>query len=185
MRQRYRAREWQSVASTHHSNGARARCAMARDAKPMRDARFAVAMAVGIIGALVAGLPSSRSHAAAMRLDAAASRDAQRAHGTRDRSSLLAAKPCCMRLCGEHAGSPSCLLRVRSKAFERSTRSLPQGLHARLDQCVVGMSTEPRCEQRRGSASVSSRHATRVSTARRACHCIDAFVIAKRAHSMA
>ncbi|MCZ3129684.1 hypothetical protein NYY92_18240, partial [Acinetobacter baumannii] len=74
--------------------------------------------AAGIIGALVAALPSPLSRTAALRFDAVASRDAQRAPGTHDRSSLLAAKPCCTRLCGEHAGSPSCLRRVLARACE-------------------------------------------------------------------
>ncbi|MCT9073748.1 hypothetical protein [Cupriavidus gilardii] len=185
MRHRYRAHEWQSVASTHHPNDARARCATTRDARSMRDARFAVAMAAGIIGALVAALPSPLSRTAALRFDAAASRDAQRAPGTHDRSSLLAAKPCCTRLCGEHAGSPSCLRRVLARACEGSSSTSRQAARAHVGQRVVGMSTASRCEQRGGSVGVSSRHAMRVSTARRACHCIDAFVIAKRAHSMA
>lgn len=182
---RHRAREGQSVASAHHSIDARARCAATREAMPIRDACRDVATAVVAVDALVVRLAATVSSGAAMRCDDAASRGDKRPRNTRDRSSVHAAKPCHMRLSGKHAGSPSCRRCARARVGEGASRTSSQGARAAVAHRIVGMSMRPRCDRRRGSRSVSSRHAMRVSTARRACHRIDVFVIAMRAHSMA
>ncbi len=75
-------------------------------------------------------------------------------------------------------------LRYRQR-WRRSSRPSSRGVRAQCEHRVVGMSMRSRCDRSRGSRSVSSRHAMRVTTARRACHRIDGFVIAKRAHSVA
>lgn len=182
---RHRAREGQSVASAHHSIDVRARCATTREAMSMRDACHHVATSVVAVDALVAGLAATVSSGAAMRCDDAAAHAEQRARATCERSSVHAAKPCHMRLSGKHAGSPSCRRCARARVGEGASRTSSRGARAAVAHRIVGISMRPRCDRRRGARSVSSRHAMRVSTARRACHRIDVFVIAMRAHSMA
>ncbi|MBO4121663.1 hypothetical protein J5T34_13090 [Cupriavidus gilardii] len=101
---------WQSVASTHHSIDARARCATTRDAMPMRETRLDVATVLVLFDALVVGLATTVSRGAPMRFQETASHRAKPAHDTCDAFALRSAKPCFKRLCGKHAGSPSCLL---------------------------------------------------------------------------
>jgi hypothetical protein len=137
------------------------------------------------VDARVDGLVAMVSSGAAMRFDDILSRAEQSARDARDRSSVHAAKPCRMRFSGEHAGSPSCLRCGLARAGDGWLRTSSQGVRAAVVHRIVGMSMEPRCDRTRGSRSVSSRHAMRVSTACRACHRIDVFVIAMRAHSMA
>ncbi|NSX02465.1 hypothetical protein [Cupriavidus gilardii] len=103
---------WQSVASTHHSIDAHARCATTRDAMPRREAGLDVATVLVLFDALVVGLATTVSRGAAMRFGETASHCAKPVHDSCDAFALCSAKPCFKRLSGKHAGSPSCLLCV-------------------------------------------------------------------------